>query len=165
MVITEILLIFGALILCGLSIVGSIAPALPGPPFAYFAILVYHFGRGGVFSPTFLIISAIIVIAVVAMDYLLPIYSTKKFGGTNKGVWGGIIGLIAGLFFPPWGMIAGPLLGAIIGDLVAGKQFESALRSGIGSFVGFLIATFIKLTVCLTLTVILIIRMIQVNVF
>ena len=161
----EIILIFSSLILCGLSIVGSVAPVLPGPPLAYAGVLIYHFGRGDVFSTTFLIISLVIVIITVVIDYLLPIYATKKFGGTKQGVWGGVIGLVVGLFVPPWGIIIGPLLGAIIGDLVAGKQFEGALKSGIGSFVGFLLATFMKLAVSITLTVILIIRIIQVYVF
>ncbi len=161
----DIALIFSSLILCGLGIVGCVAPALPGPPLTYAAILVYHFGKGDVFSLTFLIISLVFVIITIVIDYVLPIYATKKFGGTKQGVWGGIIGLAAGLFFVPWGIIIGPLVGAIIGDLVAGKQFESALKSGIGSFIGFLAATAVKLSVSITLTVILIIRMIQVYVF
>ncbi len=161
----EIVLVFSSLILCGLGIVGSVAPALPGPPLAYAGILVYHFGMGEVFSLAFLIIALLFVIITAGVDYFLPVYATRKFGGTKQGVWGGIIGLAAGLFFPPWGIIAGPLLGAIIGDLVAGKQFESALKSGIGSFVGFLLSTFIKLAVTLVLTIFLIIKIVQVNFF
>ena len=161
----EIILVFASLILCGLGIVGSVAPALPGPPFAYAAILIYHFGRGDVFSTTFLIVAFFIVLIVVGIDYFLPVYATKKFGGSKQGVWGGIIGLIAGLFFAPWGIIVGPLVGAIIGDLIGGKQFEHALKSGIGSFIGFLAATFAKLTITITLTVFLIIKIVQVNFF
>ncbi len=162
----EILLIFSALALSGLGIIGCIAPGLPGPPISYAAILVYHFGRGNVFDTTFLIVSLIFVVAVSVMDYVMPAYATKKFGGTNKGIWGGIIGLVLGvILFPPWGIILGPLVGAIIGDLVAGKQFESALRSGFGAFVGFIVATSLKLFTSITLTVYLVIKMIQVNVF
>lgn len=161
----ELILVFSSLILCGLGIVGSVAPALPGPPLAYAGILVYHFGRGDVFSLTFLIVALIFVLVTAWIDYVLPIYATKKFGGTKQGVWGGIIGLVVGLFFPPWGIIAGPLVGAIIGDLVAGKQFESAFKSGVGSFVGFIVSTIVKLAVSITLTVILIIKIIQVHVF
>lgn len=161
----DVILIFSSLILCGLGIVGCVAPALPGPPLTYAAVLVYHFGKGDVFSMPFLIISLLVVMMAVAVDYFLPVYATKKFGGSRHGVWGGMIGLAAGLFFAPWGIIIGPLLGAIIGDLVAGRQFESALKSGAGSFVGFIAATAVKLSVSITLTVILIVRMIQVYVF
>lgn len=162
----EIVLILSVLAISGLGIVGCIAPALPGPPISYAAILVYHFAKGGeVFSLTFLFVALFFVVAAAAMDYFLPIYTTKKFGGTKQGVWGGIIGLIVGLFIPPWGILFGPLVGAVIGDLVAGKQFESALKAGIGSFVGFLLATSAKLAVSITLTVFLIIEIIREHIF
>src|SRR5688572_8492067 len=120
---TEVLLLIGVALLSGVGIIGCIAPGLPGPPLNYGAILLYHFGMGKVFSPTFLIISAVFVIATMVLDYLLPPYLTKKFGGTKWGVWGGIIGLVVGFFIPPWGILFGPLLGTIIGDLAAGKQW------------------------------------------
>lgn len=162
----EIVLILSVLALSGLGIVGCIAPALPGPPISYAALLIYHFAKGGeVFSITFLFVALFFVVAAAAMDYFLPIYTTKKFGGTKQGVWGGIIGLVVGLFIPPWGILFGPLLGAVIGDLVAGKQFESALKAGVGSFVGFILATSAKLAVSLTLTVALIIKIVQEHVF
>lgn len=162
----EILLIFSVLILSGVGIIGCVAPALPGPPISFAAILIYHFAKGGeVFSLTFLFVALFFVVAVAALDYFLPVYATKKFGGTKQGVWGGIIGLVIGLFIPPWGILFGPLVGAVIGDLVAGKQFESALKSGIGSFVGFLLATLAKLTVSVSLMVVLIIKIIQAYMF
>jgi uncharacterized protein YqgC (DUF456 family) len=83
-----------------------------------------------------------------ALDYIIPAWGTKKFGGSRFGVWGSIIGLFAGLlFFPPFGIIVGPFAGAVIGELVAGQNTESALRSGFGSFAGLLLGTLIKLTV------------------
>lgn len=162
----EIVLILSVLAISGLGIVGCIAPALPGPPISYVALLIYHFAKGGeVFSLTFLFVALFFVIAAAAMDYFLPIYTTKKFGGTKQGVWGGIIGLVVGLFIPPWGILFGPLVGAVIGDLVAGKQFESALKAGVGSFVGFILATSAKLAVSVTLMVMLIIKILQEQVF
>ncbi len=159
----SILLIFAVLLLSGIGILGCILPALPGPPISYAAILLYHFVKGDVFSTTFLVVTLVVVVVVAILDYTVPAFATKKFGGTKQGVWGGIIGLVVGLIFSPFGFVSiiiCPLLGAIIGDLVAGKQFESALKSGLGSFVGFLAATFMKLAVSITLTTILIIKMI-----
>lgn len=163
----EIIIAIAVLLLCGIGIIGCVAPVLPGPPISYAAMLIYHFAAPeNKFSLTVLLVSLVFVIIVAAMDYVLPIYTTKKFGGTKHGVWGGIIGLLVGIIIlPPWGILVGPLLGAIIGDLVAGKQFESALKSGFGSFVGFLLATLAKLTVCITITVLIIIKMLQVHVF
>ncbi len=88
------------------------------------------------------------VIAITVADYILPIMATKKFGGTEAGVWGGVIGALAGFILPiPFGVIIGPLVGAIVGDLIGGNHYKAAMRSGFGSFIGFLIATGLKVFV------------------
>ena len=88
-----------------------------------------------------------ITAAVTALDYVVPIYGTKKFGGTKRGVWGSTIGLLVGLFFfPPFGIIIGPFVGAFLGEMSTGKTTnKAALRSAFGSFVGFLAGTLLKL--------------------
>ena len=90
---------------------------------------------------------AFITAAVTALDYVVPIYGTKKFGGTKRGVWGSTIGLLVGLFFfPPFGIIIGPFVGAFLGEMSTGKTTnKAALRSAFGSFVGFLAGTLLKL--------------------
>ena len=162
--IANIALIFFVLLLSGIGILGCILPALPGPPISYAAIVLYHFMKGGgVFSFPFMVISFGVVIAVVVLDYALPVYATKRFGGSKQGVWGGVIGLVVGLIFSPFGFISiiiCPLLGAIIGDMVGGREFHKAMQSGAGSFIGFMVATGVKLAVSITLTVFLIIEII-----
>lgn len=160
----EIILIMAAIILTALGIIGCVVPGLPGPLFSYLSLITLHFAdEGGVFSTQFLIIWLVVIILISALDYVMPVYATKRFGGTRYGVIGGVIGLLIGIFlFPPFGIILGPLIGAIIGDLVAGKQFESALRSGLGSFIGFLAATTIKLAVSITIAVFLVINLVKI---
>ena len=87
------------------------------------------------------------------LDYVVPAWGTKKFGGTSWGVWGSTIGVFVGLFFGAVGVIVGPLVGAIIGELIAGKQLGAALKAGWGSFVGILFGTVIKLIACGLMTV------------
>ena len=159
----EITLIIAAILLTAFGIIGSVAPVLPGPPLSYLGLVALHFAKeGGVFSVTFLVFWLVVTILVTALDYFMPVYATKKFGGTKYGVWGGAIGLVVGIFiFPPFGIILGPLFGAIAGDLIAGKQFENALKSGIGSFVGFMVATIVRLAVCITMAVFLIINLVK----
>lgn len=130
------------------GILGCFLPFLPGPPLNYGALLLLHFTSTHQFSTKFLVIWAIVSAIVVLIDYLIPIWGTKKFGGSKQGVWGSVIGLVAGLFiFPPIGIIIFPFAGAVVGELIAGKDTGSALKAGFGSFVGFLAGTILKLIV------------------
>lgn len=131
-----------------LGIVGGVLPVLPGPPLSYVALLLLHFTEKYQFSSKFLIIWALITVAVYLLDYVIPAWGTKKFGGSRRGVWGSIIGLIIGLFlFPPIGIIIGPFAGAVIGEISGGKDNKTALKAGLGSFLGFLAGTMLKLIV------------------
>ncbi len=121
-------------------------PIIPGPPLNYMSLLLLHFTEKYQFSTNFLVLWAIVTIVVYGLDYIIPAWGTKKFGGSKRGVWGSIIGLIIGLFFfPPFGIIIGPFAGAVIGELTAGKDSGAALKSGFGSFLGFLLGTLLKL--------------------
>ncbi len=128
------------------GILGCVLPIIPGPPLSYIGLLFLHFTEKYQFSTRFLIIWAIITVVVYVLDYVIPVWGTKKFGGSKRGVWGSVIGLVIGLFFfPPFGIIAGPFLGAVIGELSLGKDSGLALKSGLGSFLGFLAGTLLKL--------------------
>lgn len=148
----DIILIILAGILLLLGIVGSIAPVLPGPPLSYIGILCLHFSSRIEFSTTFLIVWALVIILVQILDYYVPIWGTKKFGGGKYGAWGSTIGVVAGMFiFPPWGIIIFPFLGAVIGELLDDKEFKIALKAGFGAFLGFLAGTFAKLAIAFIL--------------
>lgn len=128
------------------GILGCVLPIIPGPPLSYIGLLFLHFTEKYQFSTRFLIIWAIITTVVYVLDYVIPAWGTKKFGGSKRGVWGSIIGLIIGLFFfPPFGIIIGPFVGAVVGELSSGKESGLALKSGFGSFLGFLAGTLLKL--------------------
>lgn len=131
------------------GLAGCILPMLPGPPLAWLGMLLLHFTDRVDFSVTELVVSALVVIATLVLDYFTPMIGAKKFGGGKYGNRGCVIGTIMGMFFLPLGLILGPFLGAVIGELIAGKPFRAALKAGFGSFVGFLFGTLIKLAVCL----------------
>lgn len=131
------------------GLAGCILPMIPGPPLAWLGMLLLHFTDRVDFSVTELVVSALVVIATLVLDYFTPMIGAKKFGGGKYGNRGCVIGTIVGMFFLPLGLILGPFLGAVIGELIAGKPFRAALKAGFGSFVGFLFGTLIKLAVCL----------------
>ena len=146
-----LLVILGICFLAG-GLIGCIVPAVPGPPLSFVALLLLQITRFADFSGKFLLIAAIVTVVVTVADYILPLWGTKKWGGSRAGTIGAIFGLIAGFFFAPVGIILGPFAGAVIGELIAGRDSNAAFRSGFGSLMGFLMGTVMKLTVCIVFT-------------
>lgn len=141
-----------AIVLGIVAIIGSVAPALPGPPLGWLGMLVLYIWGGGAngagepMSTQFLLIWLGIVIIVSILDYIVPAYFTKVTGGSKYGSWGAIAGLFLGLVFPPVGMILGSLLGAFAAEfLFAGTDTVTSLKSAFGAFLGFLFGTGLKL--------------------
>ena len=86
---------------------------------------------------------------VSVLDNLIPIYLTRKTGGSKAGSWGATIGLIVGIFVGPWGIVLGPFVGALVGELIHdNRDMQRAFKSAGGAFLGFLLGTGLKLLVC-----------------
>jgi len=145
------LIVIAIILLIG-AIAGCIIPFLPGPPLAYGSLILIQISSYKPYSEKFLIIWALVTILVVVADYYIPIWGTKKFGGTKGGVWGATIGLLFGIFlFPPIGLIVGPFFGAFIGEIVNNQNTNKAFRSALGSFIGFVAGTFMKLGISIVM--------------
>ena len=143
----DLLLIILGVLFVIIGILGCFLPILPGPPISFLGLLFLQWTEKAPFDSDTLWKWGLVTAAVTALDYMVPIYGTKKFGGTKRGVWGSTIGLIVGLFFfPPLGIIVGPFLGAFLGEMSNGDvDNKTALKSAFGSFVGFLVGTLLKL--------------------
>ncbi len=134
------------LMLVGLA--GCILPFLPGPPICYAALFIQQFQSSPPYTKEFLLTWAIITAVITGLDYIIPLYGTKKFGGTRYGMWGCVFGLVVGLWMGPLGLIIGPFLGAFIGELIGNANSDHALKAALGSFVGFVFGTLLKLVIC-----------------
>ena len=134
-------------IICGvIGLLGAVLPVLPGTVISYIGMLCVSFSSYSELSTLTLATWGIVAVAVIVMDYVLPGYFSKKFGGTKAGVTGATIGTIAGIFFGPLGIILGPFVGAVIGEMLAEKlTFNQALTVGFGSMLSFLVGTLFKL--------------------
>lgn len=144
-------IIIGAILII-IGIAGCIVPVIPGPPISYVALLLQQLKSDPPYSLRLLIILGIVALLVTILDYVVPVWGTKRLGGSSAGMWGSTIGVFAGLFcFPPIGIIVGPFIGAVIGELITGKEVNTALRSGLGSFLGFVTGTLMKLAVSLVI--------------
>ena len=96
-------------------------------------------------STSTFIVMGILMIVVTALDYIAPIWMTRRGGGSKWGERGATIGLIVGLFLGPLGIIFGPFVGALIGELIAGTPTSQALKVALMSFIAFLLTTGFKL--------------------
>ena len=138
-----------AIFLVIIGIVGCIVPALPGVPLSYLALVLLRFSdKGDEVSNTLLIVYGVLTVVVTVLDYVIPAWGTKRYGGSKWGVWGSMIGVLVGLFMGPFGIIIGPFVGAVVFELLGGKPSREAIRAGWGSFIGLLSGTIIKLIIC-----------------
>ncbi len=144
----EITIITIGIILLIAGFIGCLVPIIPGVPLAWLSLLLLFFIDSSVTIPT-LIITALIAIAITALDNIAPVWLTKKKGGTKAGLIGSTIGIFAGIFFAPIGIIVCPLIGAFIGELIHDrKDAKKAFSSAWASFLGFLLGTGLKMIVC-----------------
>jgi hypothetical protein len=134
------------------GIVGCLVPVLPGPPLSYLGLVIVHFTRFADVSQKLFIILGIIAVVVTVLDYIVPIWGTRHFGGSKYGARGATVGLVIGLFLGPAGIIIGPFLGAFVGELIFRDDVKYALKAGFGSLLGFLTGVGLKLAASLLMT-------------
>ncbi|WP_322906899.1 DUF456 domain-containing protein [Paenibacillus campi] len=130
-----------------IGMVGTVYPVLPSVVAIYFAFFVYGwFFSFAEFNVWFWIIETLIVVVLLAADYLVGAYGTRKFGGSRLAVILSVIGLIVGPFvIPAFGLILGPLIGAVAAELIQGRDVNSALRVGWGTVLGLFASAVVKI--------------------
>jgi uncharacterized protein YqgC (DUF456 family) len=144
-----IFLVVLAFLLLAAGLLGAFLPVLPGPPLSYAGLLLLQWSGYAGFSTAFLLMWAFITAAVTMMDYFLPVFMTKQFGGSRAASMGAFLGIVAGIFFFFFlGMILGPFIGAFIGEsihnrIIGAKAFKAAL----GAFFAFIVGSGAKLIV------------------
>jgi uncharacterized protein YqgC (DUF456 family) len=146
-----ILLILGVFLMI-LGIIGCLVPVLPGPPFSFLGLILLHLTRFGHFTNAALIILGAVAVMVTILDYIVPVWGTKRFGGSKYGTRGATVGLIIGLFLGPMGIILGPLIGAFVGEMIFKDDINYAFKAGFGSLLGFLTGIGLKLVASFVMT-------------
>ena len=142
----EAILITLAVILLIVGIAGSVLPVLPGTPLSWLGLLLLKFVPSVSYHLSWSVVIAVglFTLVVVFLDNLLPIWSTKKIGGSKKLVWGAAIGFVAGFWFGPLGIILGPFVGALVAGILSGSHIKAALKHASGAFIGFFAGIVLK---------------------
>ena len=130
------------------GLVGVIIPVIPGTLLSYVGLVCVYFADGATVTITKLAIFGILSILVILLDYLLPGYFSKIFGGTKYGIWGATVGTILGIFFGVVGIILGPFVGAVAGEVLGAKsELSKAVKVGFGSLLAFFAGSGVKLII------------------
>jgi len=149
----EILLLTLSVLCLIVGLAGAVLP-LPGPPLSFAGMMLLEWSGFAQFNTGILWSFGLLTVAIVILDYYIPIWGTKKFGGTRFGAIGAVAGMLIGLIFIPGiGIFLGTFLGAMIGELLGGAQTRLAINSAFGSFVGFISGIVMKVILCLAMIV------------
>lgn len=135
-------------VICGVvGILGAVLPVIPGPALSYFGMLCAYWTDTSLLTSGKMWLWAAITVVVTVLDYILPGYFSKLFGGTRAGIIGATVGVFAGaLFFGPLGIILGPFVGAVAGELINERQnLDKAVQVGFGSLLSFIVGSGIKI--------------------
>ncbi len=91
----------------------------------------------------------VLTAVVTALDYILPAYFSKMFGGSRAGIIGATVGVFAGMILlGPLGIVLGPFVGAVAGELLHDREnADKALKVGFGSLVSFFVGSGMKIAV------------------
>jgi uncharacterized protein YqgC (DUF456 family) len=135
-----------------IGIIGCLVPVLPGPPISFLGLILLHLSRFGQFTTPTLFILGSMAVLVTTLDYIVPVWGTKKFGGSKYGTKGATIGLIVGFFLGPLGIISGTLIGAFVGEMIFKDDLSYAFKAGFGSLLRFLTSIGLKLAASFIIT-------------
>lgn len=146
-----ILLILGIIFMI-IGIIGCLVPVLPGPPLSFVGLIFLNLTRFGHFTTPLLITFGALAVVVTVLDYIVPVWGTRRFGGSKYGTRGATVGLIVGFFLGPLGIILGPLIGAFVGEMIFKDDMNYAFKAGFGSLLSFLTGIGLKLATSFIMT-------------
>lgn len=157
----DIFLLILGFVLTILGIIGSFLPVLPGPLSGWAGLLILHLTDAIPINFLLLGITLIVAIIIWILDYIIPIVGTKKFGGSKKGIYGTLIGIVIGLFSPiPFGILFGAFFGALIGELIHdNNNLYRAFKASFGAIIGLLASVTIKFIVSFTYVILFLIKL------
>ena len=162
----NIVLIILAFVCLLVGIVAVFTPVPPAVPIAWLGLLLARLSTLASVSTPVLVWSAVIGVVLMVLDYVIPLLTTRQFGGSKWGVWGCTIGLLVaviGLPIGPTGLLGvffWPFVGAFIGEMLKQQELRPALRAAVGSFIGIMTGSLAKVIYALVLLVIVIVALI-----
>ena len=147
MAIEILMTVLGAALLAA-GFIGCVVPAIPGPVLGFISLILLSIPASfSLFHPALLISLGAAAVLSQLMDNIFPVLASRKAGAGRAGIWGSVIGMVAGIFFAPFGVIIGAFLGALAGEILFNRDNENPLKAALGVFTGTLLGIVLKIAV------------------
>lgn len=120
------------------GLAGTVLPLVPGLGLMFGALLVYSYFDGWQTFPIwYVLIVAAVAAAGVVIDHVASAMGAKRFGVSQKGFWGALLGgVIGGLLFSLVGLILGAVLGTVAVELYQQRTLKQSFSAATGVLVG-----------------------------
>jgi len=144
---------FFTVVLFAVGLIGTVVPVFPGTIIILAGALLHRLMLGAEKSVGWRTIAILVLLtlATYVLDFLSGYFGARFFGATKWGMFGAILGALAGTFFGIVGLFIGPVIGAVAGEFMAGERMIDAGRAGWGSLLGNLSALMGKLLIALVM--------------
>jgi uncharacterized protein YqgC (DUF456 family) len=137
-----------AFALIAVGLVGTVMPALPGPPLVLLGILLAAWiDRFAKISGLVCAIVSVLALAAIAIDWIAGALGARRVGASKWAVVGATVGAILGVLSGFWGLLFMPLAGAAIGEFIARQDLLRAGQVGLATWIGMLLGTVAKLAI------------------
>ena len=137
-----------AFALIAVGLVGTVMPALPGPPMVLLGILLAAWiDRFAKISVLVCAIISVLALAAIAIDWIAGAMGARRVGASKWAVIGATVGAILGVLSGFWGLLFMPLVGAAIGEFIARQDLLRAGQVGLATWIGMLLGTVAKLAI------------------
>ena len=137
-----------AFALIAVGLVGTVMPALPGPPIVLLGILLAAWiDRFAKISGLVCAIISVLALAAIAIDWIAGAMGARRVGASKWAVIGATVGAILGVLSGFWGLLFMPLVGAAIGEFIARQDLLRAGQVGLATWIGMLLGTVAKLAI------------------
>lgn len=144
----DIALWITAIVLIAAGLVGTVMPALPGPPLVLLGVLLAAWIDRFARIPGYVCaIISVLALAAMAIDWIAGAMGARKMGASKWAVIGATVGAILGVFSGFWGLLFMPLAGAAVGEFIARQDLLRAGQVGLATWIGMLVGTVVKLAI------------------
>ncbi|PTH58679.1 DUF456 domain-containing protein [Staphylococcus agnetis] len=135
------------IVICfAVALFSLIKPIIPGVLFLWIGFLIYQFGlHQHTLSWVFWSAMVGLTLFIFISDLLMNRYFVNRFGGSKKGEWAALIGVIVGSFvLPPFGILIVPFILVFVIEMMEQRAVDKALKASFGSLVAFFSSAFMQ---------------------